>query len=316
MDRAGSGACLSLYCARVRSREVASDLPRGAHATRRPAHRYRVDSHRLTAAFVHADCFQVKIKLLPSTFDERGRSRPEQRLTCYVVDDRVAIDAGSLALALSDAQRDAVRDVVVTHPHMDHVATLPIFVDDLFSQLDAPIRVHATDEVCEMLRGDLFNGTLYPRFHELENERGRVLDFVPFETGQEFGVAHLRLTAVPVHHAVPTVGLVVRDDEATVAFSSDTSQTEEFWRALDSLPRLDALFVEASFPNSMRELARVSGHLTPETLAVELSKLSRAPSAIFVVHIKPSFRETILSELEALKIANLRAMEPGREYEW
>jgi cAMP phosphodiesterase len=279
-------------------------------------HHYHVDSHRPTAEPDHADYFHVKIKLLPSTFDERGRSRPEQRLTCYVVDDRVALDAGSLALALSDSQRDAVRDVVVTHPHMDHVATLPIFVDDLFSQLDSPIRVHATDEVIEMLRGDLFNGTLYPRFHELENERGRVLDFVPFETGQEFGVAHLRLTAVPVHHAVPTVGLVVSDGAATLAFSSDTSQTEEFWRALDRLPRLDALFVEASFPNSMRELARVSGHLTPETLAVELSKLSHAPPDIFVVHIKPSFRETILSELEALKIANLRAMEPGREYEW
>ncbi|MCA1629433.1 MAG: 3',5'-cyclic-nucleotide phosphodiesterase [Acidobacteria bacterium] len=258
----------------------------------------------------------MKIKLLPSTFDERGRSRPEQRLTCYLVDDRVALDAGSLALALTDPQRAAVRDVVVTHPHMDHVATLPIFIDDLFSQLTSPVRVHATDEVCEMLRGDLFNGTLYPRFHELENEHGRVLEFAPFETGQEFGVAHLRLTAVPVHHAVPTVGLVVSDGGATVAFSSDTSQTEEFWSALDRLPRLDALCVESSFPNSMRELARVSGHLTPETLAAELSKLSRAPAEILVVHIKPSFRETILAELEALEIANLSAMETGRVYEW
>ncbi|HVG29174.1 MAG TPA: 3',5'-cyclic-nucleotide phosphodiesterase [Pyrinomonadaceae bacterium] len=258
----------------------------------------------------------MKIKLLPSTFDEQGRARPEQRLTCYLVDDLAAIDAGSLALALSDAQRAAVRDVIVTHPHMDHVATLPIFIDDLFSQLTSPVRVHATDEVCEMLRGDLFNGTLYPRFHELENEHGRVLEFVPFETGQEFGVAHLRLTAVPVHHAVPTVGLVVSDGAATVGFSSDTSQTEEFWRALDRLPRLDALFVEASFPNSMGELARVSGHLTPEVLAAELSKLSRPPAEIFVVHIKPTFRATILSELEALGIANLRPMEPGREYEW
>lgn len=258
----------------------------------------------------------MKIKLLPSTFDERGGSRPEQRLTCYLIDDRVALDAGSLALALSDAQRALLRDVIVTHPHMDHVATLPIFIDDLFSQLTSPVRVHATDEVSEMLRGDLFNGTLYPRFHELENEHGRVLEFVPFETGCEFGVAHLRLTAVPVHHAVPTVGLVVSDGGATVAFSSDTSETDEFWRALDRLPRLDALFVEASFPNSMRELAHVSGHLTPATLAAELAKLSLSPSDIYVVHIKPSFRETILAELEALKIPNLRAMEPGREYEW
>jgi ribonuclease BN (tRNA processing enzyme) len=258
----------------------------------------------------------VKIKLLPSTFDEQGRPRPEQRLTCYAIDDRVALDAGSLALALSDAQRARLRDVVVTHSHMDHVATLPIFVDDLFSQLTSPVRVHATEEVIGLLRRDLFNGTLYPRFDELENAHGRVLEFVPFETGRAFRVAHLSFTAVPVHHSVPTVGLVVSDGRATVGFSSDTSPTEEFWRSLDRLPRLDALFVEASFPNSMRELARVSGHLTPETLAAELAKLARAPGDIFVVHIKPSFRETVLAELDALGIANLRPMEPGRVYEW
>jgi ribonuclease BN (tRNA processing enzyme) len=199
---------------------------------------------------------------------------------------------------------------------MDHVATLPIFIDDLFSQLASPVRVHATEEVIGLLRRDLFNGTLYPRFDELENEHGRVLEFVPFETGRAFRVAHLELTAVPVQHAVPTVGLIVSDGAATVAFSSDTSQTEEFWRALDRLPSLDALFVEASFPNSMSELARVSGHLTPETLAAELAKLKRAPPDILAVHVKPSFRETILAELAALKIANLRAMEPGRVYEW
>ncbi len=258
----------------------------------------------------------MRVQLLPSTFDADGRAGPEQRLTCYVIDDRVAIDAGSLALAITDGQRDAVRDVVVTHPHMDHVATLPILIDDLFARLTEPLRVHSTGEIIDMLRGNVFDGALYPRFHELSNEHGPVMEFRAFETGRPFGVAHLTVTAVPVEHTVPTVGLVVSDGAATVAFSSDTHATTEFWRALDREPRLDALFVEASFPDSMSELAQVSGHLTPSTLAAELGKLSRTPRDILAVHLKPSFRATVVAELAALDIPNLCVMEPGRVYEW
>ncbi|MGH9901401.1 MAG: 3',5'-cyclic-nucleotide phosphodiesterase, partial [Pyrinomonadaceae bacterium] len=216
----------------------------------------------------------MKIQLLPSTFDERGRAAPEQRLSCYVIDDRVAIDAGSLALSASGAQRAGVRDILVTHPHMDHIATLPIFIDDLFAALDAPVRVHATEEVIGLLERDVFNWSVYPRFSELDNGRTRVMEYVPFRTGEEFAVAHLRVTPVAVSHVVPTVGLIISDGGATVAFSSDTAATDEFWLAVNSTPRVDALLIESSFPNSMAELARVSGHLTPENMRRELGKLS------------------------------------------
>ena len=259
----------------------------------------------------------MKIQLLPSTFDTEGRATPEQRLSCYLIDDRVAVDAGSIALALTDAQRRRVRDIVVTHPHMDHVATLPIFIDDLFATLDEPVRVHATEEVIALLERDIFNWTLYPRFSELKNERGaRVLEYVPFRAGEEFTVAHLRLRAVAVNHIVPTVGLVVSDGQTVVAFSSDTAATEEFWQVVNNLPRVDALLVESSFPNSMARLAEVSGHLTPDALRRELGKLSRNGFDILAVHLKPAYRETLLGELAALDIPDLSVMEPGRDYEW
>ena len=43
----------------------------------------------------------VKIQLLPSTFDGQGHATLEQRLTCYLIDDCVAVDAGSIAIALT-----------------------------------------------------------------------------------------------------------------------------------------------------------------------------------------------------------------------
>ena len=258
----------------------------------------------------------MKIQLLPSTFDERGHARDEQRLSCFIIDDRVAIDAGSLALAASREQRAQVRDIIITHPHMDHIASLPIFIDDLFATLDEPIRVHATEEVIHLLERDIFNWTVYPRFSELRNERTRVMQYMPFRPREEFAVAHLRLTAVPVKHVVPTVGLLISDRRTTIAFSSDTSETDEFWQVVNRAPQLDALLVEASFPNALAELASVSGHLTPQLLGRELEKLSHREADILAMHLKAAYRQTLVSELEALGLARLFVMLPGCEYAW
>ena len=199
---------------------------------------------------------------------------------------------------------------------MDHIASLPIFVDDLFAELTEPIRIHGTPEVIELLERDVFNDNVYPRFAKLRNQHGPVMTYVPFTPGELVTIAHLTVTAIDVNHIVPTVGLLVSDGTTTVAFSSDTAETEELWKVVNRAPRLDALFIEASFPNSMRELARVSKHLTPEMLAHELGKVNHNGSDILAVHLKPAYRSTLVDELNALGIEKLSAMEPGRVYEW
>lgn len=258
----------------------------------------------------------MKIQLLPSNIDSEGRSTPEQHLTCFVIDDCVAVDAGSIAIALMANQRHQVRDIIVTHSHMDHIATLPIFIDDLYASLEEPIRIYATQEIIDALEQDIFNWNVYPRFSRLRNDYGPVMEYVPIRPWEEFSVAHLSVTAIPVDHIVPTVGLIVSDEKAVVAFTSDTGETEEFWKVINGLPRVGALMVECSFPNSMIHLAKDARHLTPATLKSELGKLSHDDLDILAVHIKPAYREVILEELHALGITKLRVMEPGRTYSW
>jgi ribonuclease BN (tRNA processing enzyme) len=258
----------------------------------------------------------VKIQLLPSTFDSQGHATSEQRLTCFLIDECVAVDAGSLALGLNAEQREKVRDIIVTHPHMDHIATLPIFIDDLYPTLKSPVRVYATPEVITLLERDIFNWNVYPRFSELKNDFGPVMEYVPIPAGREFKVAHLTVTAVAVNHIVPTVGLVVSDGRRTVAFSSDTMETQEFWNIINRAPSIDALMIESSFPNSMAELAEVSRHFTPASLQQELHKLNHNGLDILAVHIKPAYRKIVVEELTALKIPGLGVMEPGKIYNW
>ena len=258
----------------------------------------------------------MKVQLLPSTFDGQGRATLEQRLTCYLIDDRVAVDAGSIAIALTAEQRGTVRDIIVTHPHMDHIASLPIFIDDLYPTLEAPVRVHATAEVIALLERDVFNWNVYPRFSELKNDFGPVMEYVPIPEGKEFKLAHLTVIALPVNHIVPTVGLIVSDGKSTVAFSSDTAETQEFWNAVNRVPHVDALLVEASFPNSMAQLAEVSRHFTPASLGQELKKLDHNGLDILAVHLKPAYRDLIIKQLGDLNLPNLNVMEPGRTYNW
>ncbi len=251
----------------------------------------------------------MKIQLLPSTFDEHGRATLAQHLTCFVIDDCVALDAGSLAFAVNMQQKKSIRDVVLSHAHLDHIAGLPIFLDDLFSHIKTPVRIHATKEVCEILERDIFNWSIYPRFSELTNDFGAIMEYKPFAIGEEFSVKHLTFTAINVNHKVPTVGFFVSDGKTNIAYTSDTAETNEFWKIINESSKLDALFVECSFPNELGELAALSFHLTPNSLQLELSKLKH-DCPIFAVNIKPSHHEKVIQEITDLGIANLSIMKP------
>ncbi len=233
-----------------------------------------------------------------------------------MIDDRVAIDAGTLAHAATNEMRSNLRDVVLTHAHLDHIAGLPLFVDDLFASLEVPIRVHASPEVIEILERDIFNWSVYPCFSELNNDHGKVLEYVPMTANELSLVAHLGITPLNVNHKVPTAGFVISDGEKKIALTGDTAEVAGFWDQVNRLERLDALLIECAFPDEMAELAEVSHHLTPRLLKNELGKFIKTDCPIYVVNIKPTYREQVIREVEQLNIKNLTVLEVGKTYEW
>ncbi len=257
----------------------------------------------------------MRVQLLPSTIDEDGRASARQHLLTMVIDDCVAIDAGCLAMACSDKQRCGIRDILLTHTHLDHIAGLPMFIDDLFASLTEPIRIHATAEMVETLERDIFNWSTYPRFSELANENGPVVAYHEFTAGEAFEVAHLSVRAVPVNHQVGANGYLVSDATTTIAMSGDTAETDEFWTACDSSENLKALFVECAFPDELEGVATVSHHLTPRRLQNELNKLGSRDIPIYVINIKPMYRERVINQIETLAIPNVNILDIGRIYE-
>ena len=258
----------------------------------------------------------MKFQLLPSTIDENGQASARQHLACFVVDDRIAFDAGSLAMSCSEDQRTRLRDIVLTHAHLDHIAGLPLFIDDLYSTLTEPVRVHATEEVIDVLERDIFNWSVYPRFSELKNSHGPVMIYKPFKLGVDFPVGHLQVRAAPVNHQVPAAGFLITDMETTVAMSGDTSEMEEFWNMVNARGSLSALLIECAFPNELQDLADLSHHLTPRALEVELEKFEKTDCPIFIVNIKPSYRDTVVAQINELRLKNVNVMRIGQVYDW
>jgi cAMP phosphodiesterase len=233
-----------------------------------------------------------------------------------VIDDRVAVDAGSLAFSCSDVQRQQVRDVVLTHTHLDHIAGLPIFIDDLFSTLDRPICVHATREMIDILEMHVFNWAVYPRFSELTNTKGKVLEYREFARGDTFEVGGLAFTSVPVNHEVSACGYLVSDGKVSIAITGDTGATDDFWKLCNERQDLGAVFVECAFPNEFADLAKVSCHLTPNDLKAELKKFTNASCPIYLINLKPVFRDRVIDEIHSLTLRNTEVLEIGRVYDF
>jgi cAMP phosphodiesterase len=256
----------------------------------------------------------MKIQLLPSTIDENGMASERQHLLSMIVDDRVAIDAGCLALSCSDLHRRQVRDIVLTHTHLDHVAGLPLFIDDLFASLTGPIRIHATREMINILERDLFNWAIYPRFSELSNERGPVLEYAEFECGAKFEVGHLSAQSVRVNHKVSALGYLISDNETTLAITGDTAETDDFWQLCNESTNLKAVLVECAFPDELEQLAIDSNHLTPARLRSELEKLNGSDLPVYIINLKPMYRDKVIEQIKQAGIPRVEILSVGKIY--
>src|SRR5205814_2206891 len=241
----------------------------------------------------------VQIILVPSS--SSGPRSQDQFLTSVVINRTVAIDAGCLGLYGSVADQSAIRHVLITHSHIDHVASLPVFVNQVYDGTGDCVTVHGSAAVLDSLRRDLFNGRVWPDFFQLSTQLPPYLKANELVAERPLELEGLRVTPIAVNHVVPTTGFLVQDGRSSVLFSADTGPTERIWEVAAAVPDLKAVFLEVTFPDAMAELADVSKHLTPATFGREVAKLPR-PVAWVAVHVHPRHRPNVVRELHPLRL--------------
>lgn len=252
----------------------------------------------------------MRLRILGCSGGELGR----HRTTCFLVDGRLAVDAGALTASLSLDELVQVDDIVLTHSHLDHVKDVPLLSDLVVGRRDTPVRVHASTECARTLRRSVFNGELWPDFTRIPDRRTPAIEIVPFDPGRPFKAGRYTVSPVPVHHPVESVGFVLSDGRSAIAVSGDTGPTTRFWEKVNGTRRLKALFVELSFPNAMQKLADASGHLTPRSLAGELGKLERDGFPVLLYHLKPAHVAELRREIAALGLPDVRVLRRGDEF--
>ena len=94
----------------------------------------------------------MKFRIIPSTADGRV-----QLLTTYLINDTLAIDAGAIAIGLSREEQLRIRSIIITHTHLDHIFSLPLYLTDLFEEIREPVRLYATQSDFDALRQYIFN---------------------------------------------------------------------------------------------------------------------------------------------------------------
>lgn len=244
-----------------------------------------------------------------------GGEAEGSRLTGLLVNGVVALDAGSLTQALTLPEQTRIRQIFISHSHLDHICTLPFFTKNLFGHIEEPVEIRALPETLDALRRHLFNDEIWPDFSVIPSPDRPIIRFSEIRPGQTCEVDGLRITPVPVNHLVPCVGYRVEDDHSAFIFTSDTAETDEIYRVANGTANLKLFITEASFPNAQGWLARAAKHLTPEMLGRELRKLKgKIPVGIY--HLTPGDRPIMLPELEALGDPRIRLLDQEARFTW
>jgi ribonuclease BN (tRNA processing enzyme) len=224
----------------------------------------------------------------------------------------VALDAGALTEALTLDEQGRLDSVLLTHAHLDHTASLPFLIENVFGRATHPVEIAAPPDVLLSLRAHLFNDAIWPDFSRLPDHQEPAVTFRMLAPGVPASVHGMTVTPIAVTHVVPAYGYLLDDGTTSVLFSGDTGPTEAIWAAARAARNLRAAFVECSFPDELTEIAEASKHLTPATLRAEVAKLP-AGVPVFLYHMKPPTLERLASQVAAFGDARIRLLGDGEE---
>lgn len=219
-----------------------------------------------------------------------------QQTTALLVDDDILIDAGTGVTVLADEALQRIDHVFVTHAHLDHIACLPIMVDSVARRRDRPLTVHATTAVISILKGHIFNWSIWPDFTHIPNVAAPFMRYheIHLEQAVELGDRHI--TPIHAEHVVPAVGYHLESSSGSLVFTGDTTTHDLLWSYLNRIPNLRYLIIETAFRDSEKDIAIASKHFHSSMLAEGLSRLQQEVE-ILITHLKPGDEEAIVGEI-------------------
>ncbi len=217
------------------------------------------------------------------------------RLVSFLIDNVLAIDAGSLVSELTFSEQEKIKAILLSHGHYDHIRAVPAFA---FNNSDRTTRIIATQETLDILSSHLIDGVVYPEFTSDDSFLQKAtLELVPLEPFKRRNIEGYEVRAVPVQHNLDGVGFEITSRDRTLFYTGDTGPgLSSVWG--DISPQL--IITDLTWPNSLSNAARSAGHLCPEMLKEELIEFRRVNKylpRVTAFHMSPQHEPDIEKEV-------------------
>jgi ribonuclease BN (tRNA processing enzyme) len=234
----------------------------------------------------------MKVKFLGTHNAESKNTR----LVSFLIDDVIAVDAGSLVSELTFPEQKKIKAILLSHGHYDHIRAVPAFA---FNNSDCTTKVIATAQTLEILSSHLIDGVVYPKFtSESSFLLKATIQLVTVEFFNRQNIEGYGVMAVPVQHPLGGVGFeITSEDGKTLFYTGDTGPgLSSIWSNIS--PQL--IIADVTWPNSLVNVAKDAGHLCPEMLRVELNEFRRVKGylpKVAAIHLSPQHEPEIEREV-------------------
>jgi ribonuclease BN (tRNA processing enzyme) len=222
-----------------------------------------------------------------------------------LIDDTLAIDAGALTSTLSFDEQSAIRSVLLTHRHWDHVKDMPGFGFTVFSKIVAglpvvPVEVYSALDVRDTLIAQTMSEGYWLNLFEVPDTDRPVFRHRLVTPGEEFAVGQYRICPIVAKHSVPTVGYEIHDAAGQVVYYTGDNGPGSADNWVKASPQV--MITECTYSNAQRAIdsGDMFGHLCPSQLEVELGRYRAVKGylpRVYVIHVNPIFEADIAREI-------------------